>query len=73
MLYGISRSLYERRLIMTPEHANLVIMATCVLHNFLPTDDNVISEELSSENINSEALGPITHISGNSTQEANPR
>jgi hypothetical protein len=59
---------YQRRLQQTPEHIDKVILATCVLHNFL-RDDSVSfpGEEHEPGNV---AFSILSHVGGNSTVEA---
>jgi hypothetical protein len=60
--------IYQRRLQQNPEHIDAVILATCVLHNFL-RDDSVSfpDEEYEPGNV---ALSTLSHVGGNSTVEA---
>lgn len=63
--------LYQRKLQITPEHMDVVVSATCCLHNFLRGDTcHWTPEEEESTTTNMPALHNITRIGGNSTTRA---
>lgn len=61
--------IYERRLSMTPEHVNIVVAATCCLHNFLTNSPSYWSQDELRETVN-EGLVNLPIIGGNSSQVA---
>ncbi|XP_050300615.1 uncharacterized protein LOC126739132 [Anthonomus grandis grandis] len=61
--------IYERRLSMTPEHINIVVAATCCLHNFLITNVG-LQDDLKENNETLEGLVNLPHFGGNATQLA---
>ncbi|VEN60179.1 unnamed protein product [Callosobruchus maculatus] len=57
--------LYQRRLELTPEHLDSVVLATCCLHNFLRDDSEVMFRELCEEEIGENSVvHAITRIGG---------
>lgn len=63
--------LYERRLSMMPEHANIIIMATCVLHNYLAEDACYsTADENESSHTTTQTFQNLQGIGGNAAQEA---
>jgi hypothetical protein len=60
---------FQRRLQQTPEHVNKIVLATCVLHNFLRVDIISFPDEEENNQGNS-ALQPLPHIGGNSAVQA---
>lgn len=64
--------IYERRMSMLPEHINLVVLATCCLHNFLATDICHWSEEAVEEKTTTttEAFKDLPHTGYHASQEA---
>jgi hypothetical protein len=59
--------IYQRRLQQNPEHIDKVILATCVLHNFLRDDSESFPDEYEPGNV---AFSILSHVRGNSTVEA---
>lgn len=54
---------------MTPEHVNIVVAATCCLHNFLTNSPSYWSQDELRETVN-EGLVNLPIIGGNSSQVA---
>jgi hypothetical protein len=56
---------------MSPEHLNKVMLATCVLHNYLRDDaDPVTTEADSTSSPPIYAVTDLRHIGGNTTDDA---
>lgn len=65
----------QRRLQMSPEHVDKVILAACCLHNFIKTDTSFTDDPVSTTVQNrvdesSPTLTNLKHIGGNVTREA---
>lgn len=57
--------IYQRRLEITPEHLDTVVLATCCLHNFLRSDSEVLFAETCEEELSgNSAITDITHVGG---------
>lgn len=61
--------IYERRLSMTPEHVNIVVAATCCLHNFLRNSPTHWTEDDLKDTVN-EGLVDLPQIGGNASRVA---
>lgn len=63
--------IYERTLSITPEHVNVIVKATCVLHNYLRDDTcHWADNEQDQAEVASDVLRPLLGIGGNSAQQA---
>ncbi|XP_046472544.1 uncharacterized protein [Neodiprion pinetum] len=60
--------IYQRRIKLSPEHVDSVILATCCLHNFLMNDDPPIRQSV--HDSGAYTLNPMGNIGGNATAEA---
>lgn len=59
--------IYERRLSLIPEHVNIVVAATCCLHNFLRNSTTYWSEDDLRETVD-EGLIDLPQLGGNASQ-----
>lgn len=63
--------IYERTISMSPEHVNVVIKTTCILHNYLREDTCYWSEDDQKKDcVASEVFRPLPGIGGNNAQQA---
>lgn len=61
---------YERRFSLLPKHVNVIILATCCLHNLLRNDICYWSEEEAQRNVVTEAITDLPYIGGQAALDA---